>query len=61
MPPYTPNRSRAQQRKLFVLADQGKVSMDDAKGKARVSHYASLPEHIRTAAVKGLTYATRRR
>lgn len=44
MPPYTPVTSKAQSRKLFALAHQGKVSLDDAKGKTRAADFESLPE-----------------
>lgn len=46
MPPYTPVKSKAQSRKLFSLASQGKLSLDEAKGKTRAANYSSLPEHV---------------
>lgn len=57
MPPYTPNRSKAQQRKMFALAARGELSQADAEGKARASHYASLPEHVKTSAIAGVKRA----
>ena len=35
----------AQQRKKFVLAQEGKMSMEDAEGSARASKGKHLPEH----------------
>lgn len=49
MPPYKPNASKAQQRKKFSLASQGKMSMADAEGSARASRGKSLPEHVKKA------------
>lgn len=46
MPPYEPNKSMAQQRKMFVLAKQGKISKEDAVGKARASKGKNLPDHV---------------
>jgi hypothetical protein len=46
MPPYHENASMAQQRKLFALANEGKVSMADAKGRARASKGKSLPRYV---------------
>ncbi len=44
MPPYTKAVSKAQQRKFFSLAKQGKMSMADAKGKAQKgSKFDKLP------------------
>jgi hypothetical protein len=44
MPPYVKAKSKAQQRKFFELAKQGKMSMADAKGKAQKgSKYEKLP------------------
>jgi hypothetical protein len=37
----------AQQKKKFVLASQGKMSMADAKGSARASRGKHLPEHVK--------------
>lgn len=61
MPPYTPNTSQAQQRKMFALAERGDISMDDAKGKARASEYSKLPSHVKHAALKGLHHSTHKR
>lgn len=44
---HTPNKSLAQQRKKFVLAEQGKMSMEDAKGSARASRGKNLPMHVK--------------
>ncbi len=45
MPPYTPVKSKAQSRKLFSLAREGKLSLDDAKGKTRAAGgYGALPQ-----------------
>jgi hypothetical protein len=44
MPPYNPITSKAQGRKLFVLARQGKLSMADARGKVRAAKGRRLPE-----------------
>lgn len=45
MPPYIKAKSKAQQRKFFSLAEQGKMSMKDAKGKAQKgSKFDKLPE-----------------
>lgn len=46
MPPYTPNVSQAQQKKMFVLEEQGKLKPGEAIGRARASHYSSLPKHV---------------
>lgn len=46
MPPYTPNKSRAQQRKMFALANKGEISMSEAKGKAEATNYQSLPNRV---------------
>jgi len=44
MPPYKKAVSKEQQKKFFVLAEQGKMSMADAKGKARKGKaYSSMP------------------
>lgn len=53
MPPYHQNASMAQQRKLFSLAEEGKVSMADAKGRARASKGKSLPRYVSRSASKG--------
>jgi hypothetical protein len=46
MPPYTPNKSARQQRKLFALAERGEMSMGEARGKARASKGQRLPERV---------------
>lgn len=43
MPPYKPVTSKAQSRKLFALAREGKISLDDARGKTRAANFKSLP------------------
>ena len=44
MPPYKKATSKAQQRKFFELAKEGKMSMADAKGKARKGKaYKAMP------------------
>jgi hypothetical protein len=47
MPPYKPNKSKAQQRKMFALVKQGKLSQQEAEGKARASKGKQLPEKVR--------------
>lgn len=50
MPPYTPVVSKAQSRKLFALASEGKISMADAEGKTRaVPKWDRLPNKIARA------------
>ena len=44
MPPYKPVKSKAQSRKLFALANEGKLSLDDAKGKTRAANWGDLPQ-----------------
>lgn len=44
MPPYTPVVSKAQSRKLFALAAEGKVSPADAEGKTKAASWDTLPE-----------------
>jgi hypothetical protein len=44
MPPYKGVTSKAQSRKLFALAADGKISTDDARGKTRAADFAKLPE-----------------
>lgn len=46
MPPYHQNKSMAEQRFLFSLADRGGISEDDALGRARASKGKKLPEHV---------------
>lgn len=45
MPPYTPVKSKAQSRKLFALAGEGKIAKSEARGKTRAANFSSLPEH----------------
>ena len=48
MPPYKKATSKAQQRKFFELAREGKMSMTDAKGKAQKgSRFERMPEHVK--------------
>jgi hypothetical protein len=61
MPPYHPNASRAQQRLMFAKANRGEVSQADAIGRARATDYKALPDHVKSAAVKGLTHGLRKR
>lgn len=50
MPPYKKAVSKAQQRKFFALANQGQMSMKDAKGKAQKgSKFDELPSRKRKA------------
>ena len=45
MPPYVKAKSKAQQRKFFELAKEGKMSLADAKGKAQKgSRFDKMPE-----------------
>lgn len=46
MPPFTPVKSKAQARKVFVLADEGKISEDDARGKVRAAKGKKLPNRV---------------
>lgn len=46
MPPYKPVTSRAQARKLWALAREGKVSVEDAKGKTGAAAWGKLPERV---------------
>ena len=44
MPPYKKAVSKQQQKKFFELAREGKMSMADARGKARKGKaYEALP------------------
>lgn len=44
MPPYKKATSKSQQKKFFALAEEGKMSMADAKGKARKGKaYDAMP------------------
>lgn len=54
MPPFTPNKSKAQQRKMFALEEKGELAKGEAEGKARATNYKSLPDHVKSAALKGL-------
>ncbi len=47
MPPYTAVKSEAQRGKLFALAAEGKISEDEARGKARAAKGKTLPRRIR--------------
>ena len=47
MPPYSKNKSKAQQRMKFYLSEHGKMSMKDAIGSAKASHYDKLPSHVK--------------
>ena len=52
MPPYSVNKSKAQQRKMFALAERGEVSMADAEGRARASKGKKLPERVKRKSPK---------
>jgi hypothetical protein len=43
MPPYKPVVSKAQSRKLFALAAEGKISEAEAEGKTRAANWEKLP------------------
>jgi hypothetical protein len=43
VPPYRAVTSKAQSRKLFALAGQGKISMSEAKGKTKAANWKRLP------------------
>lgn len=47
MPPYKAVKSKAQERMMFVLAKEGKMSMADARGKARAAKGKKLPQHVK--------------
>jgi hypothetical protein len=47
MPPYKAVKSKAQSKKLFALAHEGKISMSEARGKTRAANFKKLPEHVR--------------
>lgn len=47
MPPYKAVKSKAQSKKLFALAHEGKISMAEARGKTRAANFKKLPEHAR--------------
>jgi len=61
MPPYKPVKSVAQRKKLFVLAKQGKISLEEAKGKARAAKGKKLPEHVAKPKSKSQPRKPRRR
>jgi hypothetical protein len=44
VPPYRKVTSKAQSRKLFALAREGKLSLADARGKTRAADFSKLPE-----------------
>ena len=46
MPPYKAVVSQAQRGKLFELAKEGKISEDDARGKARAAKGRKLPKRV---------------
>ena len=46
MPPYKPVKSGAQRNKLFALAAEGKISEDEARGKARAAKGRKLPRRV---------------
>ncbi len=46
MPPYQAVKSAAQRRKLFQLAKEGRISYDEAEGKARAAKGRHLPERV---------------
>ena len=46
MPPYKAVVSKAQRGMLFHLAEQGKISKDEARGKARAAKGKKLPRHV---------------
>lgn len=52
MPPYTPNRSRAQQRLIFARAARGELDKADALGRALASRGLRLPERVKGRKMK---------
>ena len=46
MPPYKPVKSVARRNKLFALAAEGKISEDEARGKARAAKGRKLPRRV---------------
>jgi hypothetical protein len=52
MPPYEKNKSKAQQKRLFVLAREGEVPMEYALGRARASKGSDLPERVKKEAMQ---------
>jgi hypothetical protein len=51
VPPYTPNVSQSQQRKMFALAHEGKISQAEAEGKARATNWKGLPQRVKSKRV----------
>jgi hypothetical protein len=47
MPPYKAVKSKAQSRKLFALAAQGKISEAEARGKTKAANFSKLPQHVK--------------
>ncbi len=43
---YKAVKSDAQRKKLFALANEGKLPMHEARGKARAAKGQDLPEHV---------------
>ena len=62
MPPYKPAVSRAQERKLFSLAEMGQISKSDAIGKARAAKATGkpLPERVKSSKPMTATSMPRR-
>lgn len=46
MPPYKPIVSTKQRGMLFHLAEEGKISEDEARGKARAAKGRKLPRYV---------------
>ena len=46
MPPFQPVKSKAQARKMFVLAEQGRIPEEDAIGKVRAAKGKKLPNRV---------------
>ncbi len=44
---YKAVKSTAQRGKLFALAEEGKLPMHEARGKARAAKGQDLPEHVK--------------
>ncbi len=44
---YKAVKSDAQRKKLFALANEGKLPMHEARGKARAAAGKDLPEHVK--------------
>ena len=47
MPPYKPNKSKKQQRLMFVLEKEGKLAPGEALGKAKASMGKKLPLRVK--------------